>query len=104
MQKPQLRGKTVLLVNTGSPDVTGNEHKKFIYKKIAETGVNIIALNEEANLKNKCVKHWILSDLSNHDKTIKNVEAFLRKKNLKLDGAITFLEDSVLLTSKITDY
>ncbi|KKT70272.1 MAG: D-alanine-D-alanine ligase-like protein [Candidatus Uhrbacteria bacterium GW2011_GWF2_44_350] len=94
----------MLLVNTGSPDVTGNEHKKFIYKKIAETGVNIIALNEEANLKNKCVKHWILSDLSNHDKTIKNVEAFLRKKNLKLDGAITFLEDSVLLTSKITDY
>ncbi|MFH1405420.1 MAG: ATP-grasp domain-containing protein [Patescibacteria group bacterium] len=104
MITPQLRGKTILLVNTGSSSSTGDEHKKFIYKRISELGVDIIALNEEPNLKLKSIKHWINCDLSNYDKTIKKIESFLRSNRIKIDGAVTFYEDSILLTSKITDY
>lgn len=99
-----LKGKTVLLVNTGSNTSTGDDHKKFIYKRIGELGVDVVALNKVCNLRTKYVRHWILANPSNHDNAIRAIEEFLANNpDCRIDGVVTFYEDSILLTSKIAE-
>lgn len=99
-----LDGKIVLLINTGSAGSTGNEHKRFILKKITDLGIKVIAVNEKVNAKSKCIIDWILTDLMDHAATIRKIEEYIEANpNLKIDGAISFFEDTVLLVSKIID-
>lgn len=100
-----LKGKTILLVNTGSARSTGDTHKKFIYKRLYELEVDIIAVNESANLKSKHVKHWVIADLADHEAVIDRVEQFMHDHpDVTVDGVITFYEDAVLLTAKLVDH
>ena len=99
-----LKGKTILLVNTGSVDSTGSEHKRFIIKRIGELGVQIVVVNGKVNLKAKCIKDWILVDLADHQVVIKKIEEFIANNPIvTIDGVLTFYEDTVLLVSKIVD-
>ncbi|MEK7065216.1 MAG: ATP-grasp domain-containing protein [Patescibacteria group bacterium] len=91
-------GKTILLVNTGSAK------KKFIIQKLKRLGLTLVVLNNEKNWAQPYVDHWIIADTYNHGESIRAISAFLKANNsVKLDGVITFWEDDVLLTSKISD-
>lgn len=91
-------GKTLLVVNTGSIK------KKLTLQRIRKMGLTIIVLNKEKNWAQPYIDHWILADTSNHQEAIEEIKIFLNNNpQIKLDGAITFWEDDVLLTSKITD-
>lgn len=93
-----LKGKTILLINTGSPK------KRFILQKLKKLGLKIIVLNKEKNWALPYADEWIITDTINHKESIQAVERFLADNpKLKLDGALTFWEDDVLLTAKITD-
>lgn len=94
-----LRGKTLLLVNTGSPK------KRFILQRLKKLGLWLVVLNKEKNWALPYVDEWITADTTNHKEAIQAVEKFLvETPKIKLDGALTFWEDDVLLTSKITDH
>ena len=91
--------RTILLVNTGSTK------KRFIIQRLNKLGINIIVLNSEKNWANPYVKHWIISNTFNHDECITKIEEFIAQNpEINIQGAITFWEDDVLLTSKICDY
>ncbi|MDD5031644.1 MAG: ATP-grasp domain-containing protein, partial [Patescibacteria group bacterium] len=91
-------GKTILLVNTGSIK------KKFILKKLKKMELTVVALNKEKNWADGYVDYWVLADTNNHGRAIEALESFLTANpNVKIDGVITFWEDDVLLTAKISD-
>ncbi|KKP37526.1 MAG: hypothetical protein UR28_C0029G0008 [Candidatus Peregrinibacteria bacterium GW2011_GWF2_33_10] len=93
-----LQGKTILLVNTGSIK------KKFIVERLKELGLKIIALHKEKNWAESLVDHFIIADNNNHAEAITAVERFMvRHPDLKIEGALTFWEQDVVLTSKIVD-
>lgn len=100
-----LVGKTILFLNTGSSSTfPGTEDIKSVIKRIGELGMNVVAVSKEANIRQKFIKHWILSELFEHDKTIRAIEEFLTNHpEVKIDGAITFHEDTVLLASKVIE-
>ena len=92
------KNKTILLVNTGSIK------KRFILQRIKKLGINLIVLNKEVNWAKSYVDQWILVDNKNHSESIRAIEKFMENNpEKKIDGAITFWEDDVLLTSKIVD-
>ncbi|MFH1426953.1 MAG: ATP-grasp domain-containing protein, partial [Patescibacteria group bacterium] len=94
----ELKGKTLLVVNTGSLK------KKFILQKLNKLDLNIICINKEKNWAQNYVDDWVVTDTNNHSKAIEDLENFLSSRpNIKINGAITFWEDDVLLTSKIAD-
>jgi len=93
-----LTGKTLLVVNTGSLK------KKFVWQKLNRLGLTLIALNKEVNWAQPYVDHWILADTTNHDECLAQIDKFTADHpEINIDGAFTFFEDDVLLTSKITD-
>jgi len=95
----ELKGKTLLVVHSGTPG------KKFILQRLKKLGVKIILLNFSKNWATPIVDHLIISDLNNHKETIQQVDTFLKAhKDIRLDGILTFWEESVLVTSKLTDY
>ncbi len=98
-----LSGKTVLIVNTaGASDPLHS--KKFFIKKVKNLGVNIVILSKEANTFQPYVDYCLTADTSNYAEALIILDNFLKERpGLKLDGLITFLEDDVLLTSKIAD-
>ncbi len=92
------KDKTLLVVNTGYIK------KKFIFQKLKKLGLTIICLNKEKNWAAPYIDEWILADTYNHRESIQAIEHYLRNNpSIKIDGALTFWEDDVLLTSKITD-
>ena len=94
----ELKDKTILLVNTGSLK------KKFIIQRLKALGLKVIVLNKEKNWAEPYVDQWILADTFNHTEAIQSVKQFLNQNpEIKIDGALTFWEDDVLLTSKIID-
>lgn len=94
----QLAGKTILLVNTGSIK------KRFIFQRLKKLGLTTVVLNKEKNWAQPYVDHWILADTTNHVEALQQLDRFIRENDkIKIDGAFTFWEDDVLLTSKITD-
>lgn len=93
-----LKEKTILLINTGPAK------KKFIIQRLKSLGLKIIAVNKEKNWAEPYVDHWIITDTFNHADTINNIRAFvMANPSIKIDGALTFWEDDVLLASKIID-
>ena len=93
-----LRGKTILLVNTGSIK------KRFILQQLKKLGLIIVVINKEKNWAQPYVDQWIIADTGNFKESIQVVREYLKNNpELKIDGALTFWEDDVLLTAKITD-
>ncbi|MFA5134980.1 MAG: ATP-grasp domain-containing protein [Patescibacteria group bacterium] len=93
-----LQGKTILLVNTGSIK------KRFIIQRLKRLGLTIVVLNREKNWAQQYVDHWIIADNTNYNEAISAIKEFLSANpHIKLDGALTFWEDDVLLTSRIVD-
>lgn len=91
-------GKTILLINTGSTK------KRFIIQRLKKLGLKIVVLNKDKNWAAPYVDHWILADNTNHSESILACKEFLTNNpEIKIDGALTFWEDDVLLTSKIID-
>ncbi|MEN9328428.1 MAG: hypothetical protein RI947_1236 [Candidatus Parcubacteria bacterium] len=94
----ELRDKTLLVINTGSIK------KKFVLQRLRKLGLRIIMLNKEKNWAAPLVDEWIFADTTNHDESLRAITAFITANpEMKPDGAITFWEDDVLLTSKIVD-
>ncbi len=93
-----LVGRTILVVNTGPLK------KKFTIQRLKALGLKVVVLNKEKNWCESYVDHWILADTFNHSESIKAVKEFISANpDLKIEGAVTFWEDDVLLCSKITD-
>jgi D-alanine-D-alanine ligase len=93
-----LKDKTILLINTGSLK------KRFILQKLKKLGLRVVVLHKEKNWAQPYVDHWILADTNDHQESISAVANFLKKNpNVRVDGALTFWEDDVLLASRITD-
>lgn len=96
--KNELAGKNILLVNTGSIK------KKCTVERLKELGLTIIALNKEINWAKPYVDHWILADTANHQESLQATKTFIAEHHsLKFHGVLTFWEDDVLLTAKISD-
>lgn len=91
--------RTILLVNVGS------HKKRFIVQKLKKMGLQIVVLNKEkVNWAQPYVDHWILADNTIHAEAIQSVQGFISQHpKIKIEGALTFWEDDVLLTSKIID-
>lgn len=88
--------KTVLLVNTGY------EHKRFILKRLKKrTDLHLVILNRTKNWAKQYADDWILADTTDHAASLAAVQEYAKKH--RIDGALTFWEDDVLLTAKITD-
>ena len=92
-----LAGKNILLINTGSL------RKRFILQKIKKLGVNLYVVNKEKNWASPYVDHWILANNADHGEVLAKVEDFLEQSGVRIDGALTFWEDDVLLLSKIVE-
>ncbi|MGE5297657.1 MAG: ATP-grasp domain-containing protein, partial [Acidobacteriaceae bacterium] len=94
----ELKGRTILLVNTGSIK------KRFILQQLKKLGVIVVALNKDKNWAQTYVDHWILADTGNFRECIQAIKEFHKNSpDVKLEGVCTFWEDDVLLTSKISD-
>lgn len=94
-----LRGKTILLIHTCSPQ------EKFIFQRLKQLGIKIVCLHKNKNWASAYVDEWILADTNNLQESIDNVQSFLNNHpEIKIDGALTFWEESTLLVSAITDY
>lgn len=92
-----MNNKNILLVKSGYPS------KEFVLKKLKKLDYNVIILDSEISCPNKYANNWIISDLSDFRSTTKIVRKFLKEKNIKLDGVITFWDEAVLLTSFIAN-
>lgn len=96
--KNGFKGKTILLVNTGYI------RKRYIIQRIKRLGVKIAVLNKEKNWAAPYADFWIITDTTNHTESLQQVGKFIKENpEVKIDGALTFWEDDVLLTSKICD-
>jgi len=98
-----LLGKTVLVVNTNNANDPLHS-KKFFIRKAKNFGLKVIVLGREANSFQPYVDYCLVTDTTNYVESLATLERFLEDNpTIKLDGVITFLEDDVLLTSKIVD-
>ena len=98
MPMNELRGKKILLVNTGSVK------KRFVLQKLKKLGLVVVVLNKEKNWAQAYIDDWIIADTGNFKECIQAVREYMKNNPASLfDAAITFWEDDVLLTSKITD-
>ena len=98
LNNEDLTQKTLLLVNSGSAK------KRFILQRIKKMGLKIVCLNKEKNWATSYVDHWIIADNTNHTEAIQAIKEFLTSNpDIKINGAVTFWEDDVLLTAKIID-
>src|SRR3990167_10178478 len=89
----------IIIVNVGS------QKKRFILQKIKKLNLTTIVVNKKAETGAKpYVDHWILTDNSNHTEAIQAIHNFIvTHPKIKINGAVTFWEDDVLLCSRICD-
>jgi len=93
-----LDSKTILVVHTGF------EHKKFIFPKLKRMGLNVIVAYKEKTSIDNYVNNWILTDLNDQKATLRNINSFLKNNpGVKIDGVVTFWEESTLITAKIAE-
>ena len=94
-----LKDKSILVIHTCSVK------EKFIFQRLKRLGLKIICLNKNKNWVYPYVDEWILADTNNFQESIDSIQFFLKNHpKIKIEGALTFWEESTLLTSKITDY
>jgi len=88
--------KTLLIINTGSLK------KRQILQVISKIpNLKKVVVNAQKNWAENYADDWILVDTANHDATIRAVSDYVKKH--PVDGVITFWEDDVLLTSKLSE-
>jgi len=93
-----LKGKNLLVINTG------NRKKRFTLKRLRKLGCNLIIVHSEVNWARSYASHWILTDTNKQATALRAVQDFFAQNpELGPDGVITFWEDDVLLTSRISD-
>ncbi|MFA6513982.1 MAG: ATP-grasp domain-containing protein [Patescibacteria group bacterium] len=101
--KSTLTGKTILIVNSNSANDPLHSKKLFI-KKAKNLGMKIIIFGTEAATFQPYADYCINANTTNYIESLNTLELFLQDNpTIKLDGAATFLEDDVLLVSKIID-
>lgn len=94
----KLEGRTVLVVNSGSIK------KRFVLQRLKKLGPRLVILNKEKNWAEPYADKWILADTARHAEALKAVQKFMEDNpRCRIEGALTFWEDDVLLTSKIID-
>lgn len=94
----ELSGKTILIVHTGLI------HKRFIFPKLKKMGLKVIVLHFEKTSIDPYVDHWIIANLNNQKECLDCINNFLKNNpDIKIDGVVTFWEESTLLTSRIAD-
>lgn len=92
-----MNNKNILLVKSGYPS------KEFVLKRLKKLDYNVIILDSEISCPNKYANDWIISDLGDFRATTKTVKRYLKEKNIKLDGVITFWDEAVLITSYLAN-
>jgi len=98
-----LSGKTLLIVNSSGANDPLHSKRAFI-KKVNSLGIKVIVLSQEANTFQSYVDYCVNANTLNYIEALAVLDNFFKDNaDLKLDGVITFLEDDVLLTSKIID-
>lgn len=98
-----LASKTVLIVNNNSANDPLHS-KRFFVRKAKGLGIRVIVLGSEALSFQPYADYCINVNTSNYADALNALESFLQNNpQIKLDGVATFLEDDVLLTSKIAD-
>ncbi len=98
-----LSKKTVLIVNTADANDPLHSKKQFV-RRAKSLGVKIVLLGKSADSFLPLVDYAITADTRSYVAALSAVDDFLEAHaDVHLDGAVTFLEDDVLLTAKITD-
>ncbi len=93
-----LYGKTLLVVHTGSIK------KKFIFQKLKKLGLRVIVLHKKKDWAQPYVDDWILVETTNYKESLEAVKSYLTQNpETKIDGVITFWEESVLLTARLSE-
>ncbi len=94
-----LNGSTVLLVHAGSLS------KQFILERAKALGVRIICLNKKKEaFAEPFVDHWIFADLKDETSCFKKITEFIvAHADIKIDGVITFWDESVVLAAHISE-
>jgi D-alanine-D-alanine ligase len=101
--KTSLIAKTVLIVNSNSASDPLHSKKLFI-RKVKSLGLRVVVLSSEAASFQPYVDYCVTANTSNYSESLAALDTFLQENpGLKLDGVATFLEDDVLLVSKIVD-
>lgn len=96
--KNEFAGKVILLINAGSIK------KRFIIQKLKKMDLTLVVLGPEVTWAKPYVDYWVPANNNNHSQAIDSLEYFLASNPaIRLDGALTFWEDDVLLASKIID-
>ena len=93
------KNKIILLVNSGSL------RKKFVLEKIKKLGIVIVCLDDKKkDFALPYVDYWILADLMNEKECLKVAKEFtVSNPNLHIDGAITFWDECIILTSLLCE-
>lgn len=98
-----LSGKTMLIVNSASANDPLHS-KRFFIKKAKNCGLKIVMLGKDPASFQPYIDYSVPADTSSYSEALGALDKFLSNNpEVKLDGAMTFLEDDILLTSKITD-
>ena len=88
-----LRSKTLLVVSSGTPK------KRFVFQRLKALGVKIVLVNDEANWAARYADHFVAADPVDAKAAALKVEELL--KTVKVDGAVTFWEDSIPLAAHL---
>src|SRR3989338_2054647 len=93
-----LHNKTILVVHSMMSS------KKFVVQQIKKMGLHLVCLSKEkTEWWEPYVDEWILADLQNHKECIEAVKKYNRENNsLTVQGAVTFWDEAVLLTSHLS--
>ncbi|MBU1445763.1 ATP-grasp domain-containing protein [Patescibacteria group bacterium] len=83
---------------------TGSLKKRFIFQKLKKLGLKIVVVHREKNWAQAYADEWILADPTNYHDCLDRIKHFLSDNpKIKIDGVLTFWEDSVLITAKIAE-
>lgn len=101
--RDSLGNKTILIINSsGANDPLHS--KKFFIRKAKSFGPKIIVMGREAESFQPYVDYCLTADTRNYIDSLAALDKFLSANpDIRLDGALTFLEDDILLTAKIVD-
>lgn len=98
-----LSSQTVLIVNTADAADPLHSKKPFV-RRTKGLGVKVILLGKSADSFLPLVDYAITADTRSYAAALSALDDFLENHpDIHLDGVVTFLEDDVLLTAKITD-
>ncbi|PIQ76183.1 hypothetical protein COU78_01340 [Candidatus Peregrinibacteria bacterium CG10_big_fil_rev_8_21_14_0_10_49_24] len=91
-----LNGKTLLVVNTGSPK------KRFIFQRLKKLGIRVVVINKEKNWAQPYVDEWILTDTYDRLAAVDAVRVWVNaSKSNRFDGITTYWEDDVPLAARL---